>query len=1109
MGRTLSTKPRENTQNTQEQVLEQDRGPEGEPSSDPSVKELDELAYPHSVRFRYPRERDDSDKEIEYLSRALALTPGGHPDRPHRLGRLCKAYIQRYRNLGEIKDLEEAINYGSRALESTANDHSALPHLLADLGRAYADRFRQSDKTEDLQVSIGHFSRALTLIPDDHPNFPSYLIGIGVSYNDRFQRLKELVDFEKALEYFQRALVAAPENHPSFPCAHACLGMCHGQRFQRLGKLEDLERTIDHFSRAVALTRVGHEDLPRWLIGLGTAYSDRFYSLGQIEDLEKAIEHKRHAVNITSEDHWEYPYWLSSLGLAYRDRFQRLGSLEDLEKAVECFARAVALTPDGHVELPPRLARLGESYDDRFQRLGEIENLDQAIELKTRAVSLTPDDHPALIPRLGSLGVSCGNRFRLLGVDKDLANAIEYLSRALSMTPGDDPGHSSLLNNIGALYGVRFGETGVREDLEKSIEYKSHALALIPEEHISLPGQLDSLGEAYGDRFQSFGEAEDLEKAMACYSRALALTPEGHPRLPLLQFHWARSCFHQYQLTNEPSHLNNSLKFFRKASQLSIQAPRMSFRIALRWAHLASKHSDLNCMEAFQVTIDLLPHFIWLGSTTSQRYEDLVMVENLAIDAANAAIISSNYSLALEWLEHARCVVWNQSLMLRSPLDELYSIHPELANDIRDISKQLYSAGSEVRAFQTLSSDLVISLQSDQQRRRLAAEFEYLIKQARYISGFQDFFRPTKAKSLVHVARNGPIVMINCHKDHCDALLILPGHEDLRHLPLPNFSHEKAQRARSELEKSLRSKKLRERGVRILHEPGHQARIESVLAVLWSEIVRPILDFLGYTNDAPPRNLPHITWCPTGALSFLPLHAAGDYDQPQSKVFDYAISSYTPTLTALLSPTPNSLGPDCRVLAIGQAATPGRNPLPGTVKELAHLKIHTQNKFNYSQLVNDQATTTAVLDAMEQHDWVHLACHAHQNVSDPTKSGFYLHDGTLDLASINRRSFKNKGLAFLSACQTATGDERLPDEAVHLASGMLMAGYPSVIATMWSVVDDDAPFVADKVYALLMKDGEIGNGKTGRALHHAIAALRNKVGEKEFARWAPYIHIGS
>ncbi|KAL5632183.1 hypothetical protein ACGC1H_000255 [Rhizoctonia solani] len=244
-------------------------------------------------------------------------------------------------------------------------------------------------------------------------------------------------------------------------------------------------------------------------------------------------------------------------------------------------------------------------------------------------------------------------------------------------------------------------------------------------------------------------------------------------------------------------------------------------------------------------------------------------------------------------------------------------------------------------------------------------------------------------------------------------------------------------------------------------------------------------------------------------MSFLPLHAAGDYNQPLSSVFDYVVSSYTPTLTALLESASYSLRADFSVLAIGQTATPGHAPLPGTATELKYLKAHAQGKVKYSQLIDDHATTTAVLDAMEQHDWVHFACHAHQNVGNPTESGFFLHDGVLDLASINRRSFKHKGLAFLSACQTATGDSELPDEAVHLASGMLMAGYTSVIATMWSVNDWDAPLVAGKVYSQLMEDGKLGNGEAGKALHNAVAGLRETVGVKRFERWVPYIHIGS
>ncbi|CCO36348.1 hypothetical protein BN14_10482 [Rhizoctonia solani AG-1 IB] len=255
--------------------------------------------------------------------------------------------------------------------------------------------------------------------------------------------------------------------------------------------------------------------------------------------------------------------------------------------------------------------------------------------------------------------------------------------------------------------------------------------------------------------------------------------------------------------------------------------------------------------------------------------------------------------------------------------------------------------------------------------------------------------------------------------------------------------------------------------------------------------------------------MPHITWCPTGALSFLPLHAAGDYNKPRSRVFDFVISSYTPTLTALLSSKTSLLSQDSRVLAIGQENTPGHRPLPGTSRELACFKAHAQDRVGYSELIDYRATKAAVLDAMEDHDWVHLACHASQNVHDPNQSGFFMHDGTLDLASINRRSFSNKGLAFLSACQTATGDEKLPDEAIHLASGMLMAGYTSVIGTMWSVDDNDAPYVADKVYDQLMKMGKIGNGEAGKALHDAVAGLREQVKEENFARWVPFIHIGS
>ncbi|KAG8757257.1 hypothetical protein FRC11_004682, partial [Ceratobasidium sp. 423] len=741
------------------------------------------------------------------------------------------------------------------------------------------------------------------------------------------------------------------------------------------------------------------------------------------------------------------------------------------------------------------------SYGDRFHHRGNIDDVEKALEHLSRALELTPNGHPDLSHRYANLGVSYGDRFHHRGNIDDVEKALEHHSRALELTPNGHPDLSHRHANLGASYTDRFHHRGNIDDVEKALEHLSRALELTPNGHPHLSRRHANLGVSYSYRFRHRGNIDDVEKALEHHSRALELTPDTHPDLSRRHHNQALSYFDHYCHTNNPDHLQQSLHSFRRVFQVEAAPPRQKFRDALQWAALASKHSSLMPIEAYRTAIDLLPQFIWLGATTVQQYHHLLTIENLAIKAAYAAIHHSDFNLALEWLEHGRCVVWNQSLMLRSPLDLLHSSHPELAARLEAVSKQLDDASSAPPTSQMLTSSSIDPEQVARQRRLLAKEYNDILTDVHQLPGFEDFLQPIKANALVQVTRNGPIVVINCHQDRCDALLILPGEDDIKHLPLPNFTEKKAQDARSELERCLRRKGLRQRGFKPLQPPGSKDSISRVLLDLWEHVVKPILDFLGLSNPGSIGGLTQITWCPTGALSFLPLHAAGDYDQPGSRVFDYVVSSYTPTLTALLTSTPSTLISTPRVLAIGQANTPDHAPLPGTTRELACLRVHTQNKAEYSQLVDGQATTTAVLDAMEKHDWVHLVCHAHQNVDDPTKSGFFLHDGTLDLASINRRSFKNKGLAFLSACQTATGDENLPDEAIHLASGMLMAGYPSVIATMWSVRDNDAPFVADKVYAELMKDGKVGNGEAGKALHHAVAALRNEIGEKEFAYW--------
>ncbi|KAG9125055.1 hypothetical protein FRC07_009145 [Ceratobasidium sp. 392] len=139
----------------------------------------------------------------------------------------------------------------------------------------------------------------------------------------------------------------------------------------------------------------------------------------------------------------------------------------------------------------------------------------------------------------------------------------------------------------------------------------------------------------------------------------------------------------------------------------------------------------------------------------------------------------------------------------------------------------------------------------------------------------------------------------------------------------------------------------------------------------------------------------------------------------------------------------------------------GLESLPSTKAELDEIQAKAEG-LPFTRLDGYAANGDVVLGAMKKHSWVHFACHASQDSDDPMKSAFRLHDQDLDLATITSHQLDNAQLAFLSACQTATGDAALPDEAVHLAAGLLFAGYPTVIATMWSIQDQDAPLVAGR-----------------------------------------------
>jgi CHAT domain-containing protein len=225
------------------------------------------------------------------------------------------------------------------------------------------------------------------------------------------------------------------------------------------------------------------------------------------------------------------------------------------------------------------------------------------------------------------------------------------------------------------------------------------------------------------------------------------------------------------------------------------------------------------------------------------------------------------------------------------------------------------------------------------------------------------------------------------------------------------------------------------------------------------------------------------------------------------------ISSYVPTLSILVpSPNPDvTHSGDLSLLTVGQPSSDGLPRLPGVAAELEHIRtvIRNSRSTHTTLLEPSVGTVEEVLSLMKEADWVHFACHGVQDVASPTESGLCLADRRrLKISDIIALSRSRGGLAFLSACQTATGDERLSDEALHIAAGMLFAGYGGVVGTMWSISDKLAPDVARDVYEQLFRSGTRPDYReAARALHGAIGRLRDS-GKASFVSWLPFIHVG-
>jgi CHAT domain-containing protein len=201
--------------------------------------------------------------------------------------------------------------------------------------------------------------------------------------------------------------------------------------------------------------------------------------------------------------------------------------------------------------------------------------------------------------------------------------------------------------------------------------------------------------------------------------------------------------------------------------------------------------------------------------------------------------------------------------------------------------------------------------------------------------------------------------------------------------------------------------------------------------------------------------------------------------------------------------------------------TPGMKALPFVEPEFQKLHQILQQSPGVSADISMRPTRSDVLQKLTDYQIVHFSCHGWAD-EDPSESTLLLHDwrtNPLTVSDLSAQNLPKALFAFLSACNTASSfNEALIDESITLSAAIHLAGFPSVIGTLWPIFDQEGAEVAIEFYEwMLQNEGRFDVEKFAEGLHRVVRALKEKTQiVRGFKRrvlsnpvvWASFIYVG-
>lgn len=886
------------------------------------------------------------------------------------------------------------------------------------------------------------------------------------------------------------------------------------EQAERTGDSAVLNEGIEVARASVKSAPLNHPRRSNRLSNLGGALAIRFGRTKSFDDLNEAIEVSTEAVISVADNYPELPSFLNSLAAVLFQRAERTDSNDDVIEAFELWRKSVTLAP----EYASAWMSSGQCHMERYVRTGALEHLNLSIEALQKAVNFLPTNHRKRGGALGSLGGAFVAKFGLTRSSEDIDRGVEMLEKAVGWTSPTYPDRWLLLNNLGlALSKKLLVEPKehlhiARNVLNSSIRYFEEAITLLPENDTRQAGLRSNLGRILCARFAATMSVCDLDSAVEHISKAVDSIPPNDPDRAMYLSNLGDALWTHFQETGLMDSLDASIQQYEDAFAI-VQAPSITRIEAVISAKRVlsfrnSPHDRQRLLHLLEDGIKLLPSIT--PRILKQGDQQRILSKFAGFTAEAVSILLDHGKdpyAALQLLELGRGVIASLTLQVRSDVSDLKLAHSDIAvqwERIRDELDRPPSTG-------IIASSLPGSLSDIERRTHLSHQFDRLLDTIRQQKGFERFLLGPTESELRLLAGSGPIVVFNVSEIRSDALLVeshrihtiqlpLLTHTDLKNRAQNWFSNQ----GRESMERDV---------VRRYHSRGSGM---DILEWLWKVAVSPVLTELGITTASrDDGSRPRVWWVTSGLLSRLPIHASGNHAECSTEnALDRVISSYIPSIKSLryardrIQNTSNDHFQTALFLSMTE--TPGQASLPGAGAEVTRLSTLVPNAV--TPIVLHGAAQQVLIDILPDVHLCHFACHGVSDPLDPSNSQLLIQDWEthpLSVKDIAQLRLQDSQFAYLSACSAADCKvETLLDESINLATAFQLAGFPSVVGTLWPIHDHYSVEVAEEVYVGMINGERLDVRRSAAALNLAVRHLRDKLGGGSISVWAPFIHIG-